>query len=282
MLFLVMKWTSRSFRELRQSRVLFCDVTRLCWRRLPWLWMVSTAVRDARNSAAVVWFVCESLCVCVRIREGTVRVKTAHKCRRIIFIKHFYIYMCLLRHLSHNTHTILFTGLDFGSGHSRAAFISVCLDTIYHRLFILLSVCLYVFLFVWLWAHGCWIFRQSRVVCGVTLVCHPPPPLCGCHVPKEEVSLSFFSATSSHHPFLACVWGSRSGCDGLRARLGFDHDLLLKPCGISSLSQAAMTTVNLTLLLTVCRSSSPGYANTCMFTDNWDTKWTCCFSPACT
>lgn len=39
---------------------------------------------------------------------------------------------------------ILFTGLDFGSRHSRAAFISVCLDTIYYQLFILVSVSSYL------------------------------------------------------------------------------------------------------------------------------------------
>lgn len=54
---------------------------------------------------------------------------------------------------------ILFIGLDFDGSLSQAAFISICLDTIYYQLFILVfsPLCLTVFLFV-----GCWVFRQSR------------------------------------------------------------------------------------------------------------------------
>lgn len=120
-------------------------------------------MRDTLCSAVV--------CVCDREREKrrAARVKTAQPLKG--YIHQTPIYTCLLKHHTNtqslwhsHTHTVvLFTGLDFGSSHSRAAFISVCLDTIYYQLFIL--VLRSVFLFVSLWAHYCWIFRQSLGVC---------------------------------------------------------------------------------------------------------------------
>lgn len=171
----------------------------------------------------------------------------------------------LHKHLSY-THTILlFAGLDFGSRRSWAAFISVCLDTIYYQLFILVSSSVSVSLSSYL--SGCGltaaeVFRQFSSVCGSSLwLCLSPPPL--------QVGVIFLLVPKRGsqpvclvNPFVCrtSVCRSPSGRDGVWARRGFDHDLLLKPCGRSSPSQTAPTTVNLTLLLPVCSSASSSLA----------------------
>lgn len=169
------------------------------------------------------------MCVCVKERERrkrrTVRVKKRPSVKRVIFIKHQFAHACsncsqkhrlsfsLSLFLTH-THVIaLFTGLNFGSSHSQAAFISVCLDTIYYQLFTLvLSPSLRVCLAAAGYSDG---LRVCVCECGEALVgesvCHPffMWVSFSCFVPKEEVRLSALSVTSIH----PC--GSQSGCDGL-------------------------------------------------------------------
>lgn len=161
-------------------------------------------------------------------REGEKKKKDSEgkkrpSVKRVIFTKHQFAHACsncsqkhrLSFSLSHTlTHVIaLFTGLNFGSSHSQAAFISVCLDTIYYQLFTLvLSPSLRVCLAAAGYSDG---LRVCVCECGEALVgesvCHPffMWVSFSCFVPKEEVRLSALSVTSIH----PC--GSQSGCDGL-------------------------------------------------------------------
>lgn len=110
----------------------------------------------------------------------------------------------------------------------------------------------------------------------------------GCHFPACPQRGSRSACLVCHfiYPSVSCLCvhtcGCKSRCDGFWASLGFDHDLLLKPCGRSSRSQTSPTTDNLTLLLSVCSSASSGFQNTWMFTVKWDRKQTVCLSHACT
>lgn len=167
------------------------------------------------------------LCVCVKERERrkrrTVRVKKKGPVLKGLYSSNTNLHMLaqtahkntdsLSVFLTH-THVIaLFTGLNFGSSHSQAAFISVCLDTIYYQLFTLvLSPSLRVCLAAAGYSDG---LRVCVCECGEALVgesvCHPffMWVSFSCFVPKEEVRLSALSVTSIH----PC--GSQSGCDGL-------------------------------------------------------------------
>ena len=136
-----------------------------------------------------------------------------------------------------------------------AAFISVCLDTIYYQLFILvfstslcLSLCLPICLVV-----GSGLLDFSDCLCVCLSVCVSVCVWCVCSrwvclSPSSFfmwVSFPCLSPRGSQSVCLVCHFispsvpacvsacGSQSGCDGLWARLGFDHDLLPKPCGRS-------------------------------------------------
>lgn len=208
--------------------------------------------------------------LCVRERDGEKRRKDSEVDKSTwqefkgLYSSNNHLHMFAQTSLTHII--ILFIGLDFDGSHSQAAFISICLDTIYYQLFILvfsplcLSHCLPI----------CWLL-DFQTVTACESVCHPPPPSL-CHFPAcpQRESLSCLSL----HLSVSCVCRSQSRCDSLWAGLGFDHDLLLKPCGRSSPSQTAPTTVDLTLLLAVCSSASSGCAITCMFAEKWDRKQT--------
>lgn len=150
-----------------------------------WLWRSSAAVRDVR---VFVWD---------KTRDSERNNSTWHV--QEDYFHQTLIYMCLLRHLS--TNTFLFTGLDFGSRDSGAAFISVCLDTVCHQLFVLHSLCVSFFLFEWLWTHDFWMFRQF-----VALVC-------ACLSPSSFfmwVSLSCLSPKRKSSVCLSCYFISSS------------------------------------------------------------------------
>lgn len=174
----------------------------------------------------------------------------------VIFVKHSFAHA---QHLSHAV-IILFIGLDFDSSHSQAVFISICLDTIYYQLFFLV-LSLSVSLSFRLLAAG---FPDSRGMCVAALacesVCHPPPPprVISLPVLKEEVCLV------CRFIYQFCARGRQCRCDGLYVRLGYDHDLLLKPCGRGSVSQTAPTLIDQTLL-PVCTTASSGCTITCKF-----------------
>lgn len=115
---------------------------------------------------------------------------------------------------------ILFTGLDFGSSHSRAAFISVCLDTIYYQLFILVfspSLCLSL--------SSCLLLLDSQTVSACVCVrlwrgfsqwvcLSPSSSLSGCHFlacpqrGSQSVCLVCHFIYPSVSRVCVCVWES--------------------------------------------------------------------------
>lgn len=141
-----------------------------------------------------------------------------------------------------------------------------------------------MFRLVSLWAHFCRVSDSPALLgASVTLLLFTWVSF-SCSSPKRKsVCLVCHFIYLSVSCACACTRvGDGSGRDGFSASLGFDHDLLLKPCGRSSRSQTSPTTDDLTLLLSVCGSASSGLQNTCMFTVKRDRKQTVCRSHACT
>lgn len=183
----------------------------------------------------------------------------------------------LHKHLSH-TYSNCSVVLIFDSSHSQAAFISICLDTIYYQLFhsCLLSVSLSSYLLIAGFSDGC---RMHVVAQACESVCHPPlQSVCSSTASSKGKSVFLSLCRAASH-----VRRSLSRCNGLV----LNRDLSLKSCGISSATQAAPTTVDVTLLLTVFRLSAPSSAssfcaNTCMFAEKQDRKQTLFLTHACT
>lgn len=109
-----------------------------------------------------------------------------------------------------------------------------------------------------------------------------------CHPPLQSVFLRcllkgrvcLFCHFVVLHLTCVGVWVGAKG-------LVLNHDLSPKSCGISSATQAAPTTVDVTLLLMVFRLSAPSSAssccaNTCLFAEKRDRKQTLFLTNACT